>query len=956
MNTFWTLLISGAATGGIYAIMASGIVLTYETTGIFNFGHGAVAFASAFLFYQLHHGAHLSTPVAGVLTILVFAPLLGLFLDRVMFRKLAGAPVYARIVGTIGLFVALPALALWIVEAVNALGGNLPTTTDIVNTAGLGPVPAHNYRPLSGLVINTDQLATLAAAAVAAVGLWLLLRHTRLGLLVRADVDRRDLAALRGVHTGRVSALTWMLTMVLAGLGGVLLGPAFGLDNTQYTYIILGSFAAIVFAGLRSLPLAFVGGLVLGIVQNLVATYKTDFLPKFLTNISGFQTSIPYILTIVGLILLVRRKSRAAGSVAKEPSPPDYRRDLPTWRRGLPWAVVAAAIVIYLMVFANAYWGGLMAQGLVFAVVFLSFVVVTGLGGMISLAQATFVTAGAFTCGWLLTHDYGSIPLISAHGHLNFALAVIGAGAVSMLAGALIAIPVRRLGALELALASLALAFIADLVIYQIDSVRHQSTGYTVNPPIIGPFHLSDPVTLSIVVLMVFGLLTLVVINLQRSSTGRAMLAARSSDVAARTSGISPDRAKIAVFAVSAGIAGIGGAFFTLTTSPYANTTNPSIVGLIWLAVVVTFGIRRPAGALLAGLAFGLFQAIFTKITGTSGALHVILSSSNFLPILFGLGAINLAKNPDGSLALSAQQRFEKRRARAARQAAAEGGAVLTPADALAGASAGAPIVTPSGPSATAQPVPADDSGALVSIRDLHAAYGPLEVLHGVNLAIAPGTITALVGSNGAGKSTVAAVIAGLVPPTSGTVHVDQADVSVWPTHRRASEGGIMLAPEGRGVFPGLSVEENLALWLRTKAQIAEAYAHFPILDTRRRQRAGLLSGGEQQMLALASAMVRPPTLLIADEPTLGLAPLAARQVCDTLGRLRDMGTTILLLEEKTTAVLQLADHVALMANGLVTWSGPRSDLDDNALTTAYLGADPVPSGAAQSSSHLDPA
>ena len=950
MSTFWSLVISGAATGGIYAIMALGIVLTYETTGIFNFGHGAVAFASAFLFYELHTGAHLPIPVAGVLTILVFAPLLGLLLDRVMFRQLAGAPPYARIVGTIGLFVALPALGLWIVEVVNALGGNLPTTTDVVNTAGLGPFPAHSFHLLKGLVVDTDQLAILAAAAAAAFGLWLLIRHTRLGLLVRADVDRRELAALRGIPTGRVSAFTWVLTMVLASLGGVLLGPSFGLDNTQYTYIILGSFAAIVFAGLRSLPLGFAGGLLLGIVQNLVATYKTDFLPSFLTNIAGLQTSIPYILTIVGLILLVHRKSRAGGSVAKEPSPPDYRSDLPMWRRGLPWAVVTAAIVVYLLFFANAYWGSLFAQGLVFAVIFLSFVVVTGLGGMISLAQATFVTAGAFTCGWLLTHNYGDIPLISAHGHLNFALAVIGAGIVSMAAGALIAIPVRRLGALELALASLALAFIADLVVYQINSIRHQSTGYTVSPPIIGPFHLSNPATLSIVVLMLFGVLTLMVVNLQRSATGRAMLAARSSDVGARTSGISPDRAKVAVFAVAAGIAGIGGAFFTLTTSPYSNTTNPSIVGLIWLAVVVTFGIRRPAGALLAGLAYGLFQALFSQITGSSGALHTVLSSSNFLPILFGLGAINLAKNPEGTLAVSAQARFEKRQARAAAHAAS---ARDTAAVAVTGSAGAAPDTNGS----EIDPgVAGDDGNALLRIRDVRAAYGPLEVLHGVSLSVERGSITALVGSNGAGKSTLASVVAGLVPLTSGSVRVDENDITSWPTHRRASHGGIMLAPEARGVFPGLSVEDNLALWLRTKAHIADAYRHFPLLEERRSQKGGLLSGGEQQMLALASALVRPPVLLIVDEPTLGLAPLAAQQVCRTLGELRDRGTTILLLEERTSAVLQLADQVALMANGLVTWCGPRAELDDSVLAAAYLGAEPVAGRKPQSDPNLYPA
>ena len=195
-------------------------------------------------------------------------------------------------------------------------------------------------------------------------------------------------------------------------------------------------------------------------------------------------------------------------------------------------------------------------------------------------------------------------------------------------------------------------------------------------------------------------------------------------------------------------------------------------------------------------------------------------------------------------------------------------------------------------------------------------------MLHGIDLAIAPGSIVALLGSNGAGKSTLCAVAAGLLTPTRGRVLLDGQDVTAWPAYRRAS-GGIMLAPEARGVFPGLSVEENLSVWLRTAAERDTACDHFDVLRQRRRQRAGLLSGGEQQILALASALVHAPRVFIADEPTLGLAPLAAARVCEILGELRDLGTSILLVEEKTANVLELADTVALMQLGRIVWAGP---------------------------------
>jgi ABC-type branched-subunit amino acid transport system ATPase component len=226
---------------------------------------------------------------------------------------------------------------------------------------------------------------------------------------------------------------------------------------------------------------------------------------------------------------------------------------------------------------------------------------------------------------------------------------------------------------------------------------------------------------------------------------------------------------------------------------------------------------------------------------------------------------------------------------------------------------------------------------ALLRLEGITAGYGEIEVLHGVDLAIAAGSIVALLGSNGAGKSTLCAVAAGLIAPTGGRVLLDGTDVTAWPSHRRASEG-IMLTPEARGVFPGLSVDENLSVWLRTPGERQAAYRHFPLIGERRAQRAGLLSGGEQQLLALAGALVRPPRVFIADEPTLGLAPLAAGRVCEILAELREKGTSILLVEEKTVSVLELADTVALMQLGELLWTGPRSELDADSLTNAYLG------------------
>jgi ABC-type branched-subunit amino acid transport system ATPase component len=166
---------------------------------------------------------------------------------------------------------------------------------------------------------------------------------------------------------------------------------------------------------------------------------------------------------------------------------------------------------------------------------------------------------------------------------------------------------------------------------------------------------------------------------------------------------------------------------------------------------------------------------------------------------------------------------------------------------------------------------------------------------------------------------------------------LDGVDVTSMPPYRRA-RAGIMLAPEARGIFPDLNVEENLEVLLRSKEERDRAYDAFPILGSRRKQHAGLLSGGEQQMLSLAPALALAPAVFVADEPTLGLAPLAAEQILDALRRLRDLGSTILLVEEKAHEVLTVADTVVFMELGSLVWMGPRDQIDEDRLAESYLG------------------
>ncbi len=968
MDKFLSLIISGTVTGGIYSIMASGLVLTYTTSGIFNFAQGAIAFAVAYFYYQLNSGGMPIIPAA-ILSILIFAPLMGFALDRLLLRRLSEAPVYAKVVGTIGLLVAIPNFMQWVVVT---LGNGVFHAGWVANkadnqglsTPGLGPTPAKVFHVMQGVALTSDQLAVFVAALVSAAVLWFVLRHTRIGLEMRAVVDRRHLAGLKGVSASKTSAVAWVLTTVLAGLGGILISPLFTLDPIVFTLVVLGSLAAVVLGGLRSIPIAFVGGVLLGVVQNLVAGYSTAY-PGFIANLNGLSSAVPYVLVILLGLVIGRDRSRQAGSVAEDRPPSDHRAGMSLPRRWWPWLTFLFILLGYSLHWFPSWFQATstaqtaIAQGLSISIILLSFIVVTGMGGMVSLAQATFVTAGGFAAGWALNRNWGiNIPLIASHGQLNFFWAVVIGGIVAGVIGALIAWPATRLGAVYLAIWSLAACLFFSLVPFDTQAIGNGQSGWTIRSPALDLFgwqlnfaNLNDQIVLFI---GVFGLITGVIWLFTHSATGRATLAVRSSPTAAMAAGIRANRNRILVFALAAGIAGIGGVMLSLFSFAASNSTAPPLEGLTWLAFVVVFGVRRPGGALLAGLAVAAGSPLLNQLTNwlPGQTINTLISSPYFLPILFGMGAISLAQEPDGILALRGGKKLAKRRART-RATEEPGTTPVESAPPVVPVAAGTAAVGGFEPEAA--PIELEVSlDAALAVQGVVAGYDDAEVLHGVGLELRAGEIVGLLGANGAGKSSLCAVIAGLLEPTAGSVHLAGVDLSGLPAFRRA-RAGLDLVPEARGIFPGLTVEENLTLALSEEADRQLAYARFPVLAERRSQVAGLLSGGEQQMLGLAPALARPPKVFVADEPTLGLAPLAAAEVIRAIVELRDKGSAVLLVEENAENAVAVADRLIFMELGTITWTGPASSLDVEQLSAVYLGGG-QPASAATVDSGRDPA
>jgi branched-chain amino acid transport system ATP-binding protein/branched-chain amino acid transport system permease protein len=239
---------------------------------------------------------------------------------------------------------------------------------------------------------------------------------------------------------------------------------------------------------------------------------------------------------------------------------------------------------------------------------------------------------------------------------------------------------------------------------------------------------------------------------------------------------------------------------------------------------------------------------------------------------------------------------------------------------------------------------------ALLAARALHAGYDDVEVLHSVDVEVRTGELVAVLGANGAGKTTMMRALSGLLRPRAGAIMLADRDISGMPAHRIA-RAGVMLVPEGRQVFPELSVADNLRLGAYARpsreaaADIERMLARFPLLRARRAQRAGLLSGGEQQMLALARGLMARPRVLLLDEPSLGLAPAAIAALFDDIAALRDEGVTLLLVDQMAGPALALADRAYVIETGRILRSGPAAEIAaDEALREAYLGGQAQPS------------
>ncbi len=602
MTTFLALTTLGIVVGCIYALTATGLVVTYNTSGIFNFAHGAIGMIAAFSYWQLTVAWGWPVPVALLAILLVGAPAFGLLVERVLIRPLKGAAVDLSIVITLGLLLFLIGLAnvAW-----------KPTQSRILPQffAGVHPVQ------IGALKVSWNQILIVVVALAVAGALRLLFQRTRVGIAMRGVVDDPDLAAMAGVSPARIQGLSWALGATLASLAGIMLAPLVNLNILTLTLLVINGYAAALFGRLKSLPRTAVGALILGLAIN----YGIGYIPSggFLAKI---QPAIPMIFLFGILIFSPAARLRTAKLAAT------YVPTVPGPRESLVVAggfVAAAVVLSRTLSTANLVIG---SRALILAITLLSLVLLTGYSGLTSLCHLTFVGLGAYAMGHWAS---GSL--------LGVVLAVLLAAA----AGAAVALPTLRLRGLYLALATFAFATAMDTVFF------NNSLGEGGNLDV-KRLHLPGIPTESdaayfLLSAVAFALCGIGVLAIRRGRYGRQLTALNDSPAACATLGVNTNVTKLVVFAASAGLAGLSGALFGGLYGTVSPNDFAALGSLLLLLALRIGGVNTITGALFGALTVALFPTLQNWANA-----HLPFQVPALAYLLTGLAAISIGRDPDG--------------------------------------------------------------------------------------------------------------------------------------------------------------------------------------------------------------------------------------------------------------------------------------------------------------------
>lgn len=627
VSDFLQFTMIGIAVGSVYAISAAGLVLTYTTTGVFNFAHGAVGMVAAYLYFQAKVEFGWPTPVAMVVVICMLGPLVGLLLERIM-RTFKGAGAGTTLTVTI-------ALTIMLIGIIQTVFPDDQAARVVPSFFG-----SDRIVEIFGARLLWDQIFVMVIAIGVAIALRYLLYVSRTGVAMRAVVDNPDLASLNGTNPVVIARFSWILGSTLAALAGVLIAPGQGgLQAAIFAFAVITAFGAAVVGKLQSLPLTFAGALGLGVLQNWVngivlVNPDTIIGDRFLTVIpwSSIGTALPGLFLLGALLFLPEQRLSVGRLVGRdEPRTPSLRE-----------SIVGAVAFVGLLGLASALMPSDYltdaARAMVYGVLLLSLVVLTGFSGQISLAQYVFLGVGAWAMGSV--------------GGGNDLLGLAAAAAVAVPLGAIVALPALRLTGLYLALSTFAIAVASRELIFQNDKI------FGIDNQVVGRLEFlgldfSGNRVFIVFCGAVFAAVGIGVLAIRRSAFGRRLSAIRDSPAACATLGLDIRRTKLVVFCTSSAIAGLAGGLFGGVNASVGTIDFESVNNVVLFLFAFVGGVTTVTGALIGGILFALLPLVQSESPQLAGVVFAAVA----------VAAVLLGKQPNGMAGLLFERATRWRRA-----------------------------------------------------------------------------------------------------------------------------------------------------------------------------------------------------------------------------------------------------------------------------------------------------
>jgi branched-subunit amino acid ABC-type transport system permease component len=583
MSEIVPFIVIGLASGSLYGLAGLGLVLTYRTSGIFNFAHGAIAAAAAYLFFTLHISLHWWWPAAALVAVGVFGPLAGLVMERLA-RSLAAARTATIIVATVGLLLFIQGFLYW---RYGSAQRNFPEF-----------LPTATAFRITGVSVSWAQVINVTVGVGSFLGLYVFLRRTRVGVAMRAVVAAPDLLALTGARPARIRIASWIIGCTFASLTGILIAPTLTLNASLLSALVVQAFGAVAIGLFTSLPLTYLGGVVIGVVASLATKYLSAR-----HGLSGIPGVVPFLVLIAMMLVTPGRKlPRGAGRFegARESG---WRPPRPV-RIGAPLAAGAFLVAVPHLVGTRL---PVYSTALVFVIIFLSLSLLTRVSGQISLAHAAFAGVGAAT--------FSHFTLDSGYPWL---VGVVATGVVTGLVGVLLSLPAIRLSGLYLALATYGFGLLMETVAFQSWLLfGSQVNGVSARRPEFGPIHAGSATDYYYVILAFVAATCAALVLLRRARLGRFLRGMADSPTALVTTGLGLSITRVIVFAASAFFAGVAGALFigqVGQVSPVTFTSYSSLLYLGALTVAGAFSGFVTSAFLAAGLLV-VFPAYLTGVT-----------------------------------------------------------------------------------------------------------------------------------------------------------------------------------------------------------------------------------------------------------------------------------------------------------------------------------------------------